>query len=195
MARRWLKALGIAAAIVVLLPGGRSLYGATRAGPCANTEFTASIGGGGAPKGPGPDRLTIVLVGDTGFNPTDAPVDAKGIHKGRQVTSFPDTLSGISRDVDGDLAFTNIETVITDRNDLAPESKGKNAPFHFRSHPTALKAMMDTGFNLFALANNHSMDYGSQGVEETLYHFAVANAERPIAFAGIGSSFEEATKP
>ncbi|HEY6669403.1 MAG TPA: CapA family protein, partial [Methyloceanibacter sp.] len=173
----------------------RILYGATRASPCDHTEVTASIGEGGAPKGPGPDRLTIVLVGDTGFNPTDAPVDAKGIHKGRQVTSFPDTLAAISRDVDGDLAFANIETVVTDRNDLVPESKGKDAPFHFRSHPMALKAMMDTGFNLFALANNHSMDYGAQGVEETLYHFAVANTERAIAYAGIGSDFEEATKP
>jgi poly-gamma-glutamate capsule biosynthesis protein CapA/YwtB (metallophosphatase superfamily) len=195
MARRWLKALAIAAAILALFPTGRLLHSATRAGACANTDITASIGAGGAPRGPGPDRLTIVLVGDTGFNPTDALVDPKGIHKGKQVTSFPDTLSGISRDVDGDLAFANIETVITDRNDLAPESKGKDAPFHFRSHPMALKAMMDTGFNLFALANNHSMDYGAQGVEETLYHFAVANTERAIAYAGIGSDFEEATKP
>jgi poly-gamma-glutamate capsule biosynthesis protein CapA/YwtB (metallophosphatase superfamily) len=195
VARRWLKALGVAAATLALLTASRILYGATRASPCDHTEVTASIGEGGAPKGPGPDRLTIVLVGDTGFNPTDAPVDAKGIHKGRQVTSFPDTLAAISRDVDGDLAFANIETVVTDRNDLVPESKGKDAPFHFRSHPMALKAMMDAGFNLFALANNHSMDYGGQGVEETLYHFAIANIERPIAFAGIGSNSEEATKP
>ncbi len=34
-----------------------------------------------------------------------------------------------------------------------------------------------------------------QGIEETLYHLAVANAERPIAFAGIGSNFEEAIRP
>jgi hypothetical protein len=111
------------------------------------------------------------------------------------VTSFPDTLAAISRDVDGDLAFANIETVVTDRNDLVPESKGKDTPFHFRSHPMALKAMMDAGFNLFALANNHSMDYGGQCVEETLYHFAIANIERPIAFAGIGSNSEERPSP
>ena len=33
------------------------------------------------------------------------------------------------------------------------------------------------------------------GIEETLYHLAVANAERAIAYAGIGSNFDEAIKP
>ena len=140
------------------------------------------------------DRLTIVLVGDTGFNPTDAKVDADGIRKGKQVTSFTDTLAGISSEIDGDLAFINLETVVTDRNDLKPEGKGKGA-FHFRSHPAALKALIDAGFNLFSLANNHSYDYGPQGIEETLYHLAVANAQKAIAYAGIGSNFDEAIRP
>ncbi len=54
---------------------------------------------------------------------------------------------------------------------------------------------MDVGFNMFALANNDAFDYGATGIEETLYHFAVANAERAIAYAGIGSNFEEAIHP
>jgi poly-gamma-glutamate synthesis protein (capsule biosynthesis protein) len=54
---------------------------------------------------------------------------------------------------------------------------------------------MHAGFNLFSLANNHSFDYGGAGIEETLYHLAVANAEQPIAYAGIGSNFDEAIKP
>jgi capsule synthesis protein PGA_cap len=196
MVGRWLKLFGIAAAATALIPAA-VLQGATRAGPCASPELTASIGGANAaPAKPlAPDRLTIVLVGDSGFNPTEARVDAAGVRKGKSVTSFTDTLAGVARDVDGDLAFVNLETVITDRNDLAPEgTKGKGA-FHFRSHPLALKALMDTGFNLFSLANNHSMDYGGQGVEETLYHVAVANAERAIAYAGIGGNFEEAIRP
>jgi poly-gamma-glutamate synthesis protein (capsule biosynthesis protein) len=138
--------------------------------------------------------MTIVLVGDTGFNPTDAKVEPGGIRDGKKLVSFSDTLAGISSEVDGDLAFINLETVVTDRNDLAPEGKGKGA-FHFRSHPAALKALIDAGFNLFSLANNHSYDYGSQGVEETLYHLAVANAEKAIAYAGIGSNFDEAIHP
>ena len=195
MQRRSLKLIGIGAAALGLLPAAM-LYGATRAAPCDTTEITAS-NGANAGKGPGLDRMSIVLVGDAGFNPTDAAVDAKGLHKGRAVTAFKDMTSGIAREIDGDLAFVNLETVITDRNDLKPENEGssKEAPLHFRSHPAALKALIEIGFNLFSLANNHAMDYGDQGVEETLYHLAVANTERAIAYAGLGSTFDEAVKP
>jgi hypothetical protein len=197
MARRWRKSLGIAAAGVALLPAaGGLLYAASRAAPCDRPELTASIGDPqdlAAPRS-NLDRLSIVVVGDTGFNPTGAQVDAAGMRKGKQVIGFTDALSATARDVDGDLAFANLETVITDRNDIAPETKGKGA-FHFRSHPAALKAMIDAGFNLFSLANNHAYDYGAAGIEESLYHLAVANAEKAIAYAGIGGNFAEAVKP
>ena len=88
-----------------------------------------------------------------------------GSARGKQTHRFSYLLGGIAADMDGDLAFINLETVITDRNDLAPEAKGKGA-FHFRSHPAALKALIHAGFNLFSLANNHSFDYGAAGVEE-----------------------------
>jgi poly-gamma-glutamate synthesis protein (capsule biosynthesis protein) len=196
MASRWLKGLGILAAGVALLPVAAGLLSAaTRTALCDRTELTASIGGVQPSAGSSSlDRMTIVLVGDAGFNPTDAKVEAQGMRKGKKVTSFTDALAGVSSEVDGDLAFINLETVVTDRNDLPPEGKGKGA-FHFRSHPAALKALIDAGFNLFSLANNHSYDYGPQGIEETLYHLAVANAEKAIAYAGIGSNFDEAIKP
>ena len=194
--RHLARLVGGGALLAALLAGG-GLYGATRTMPCDTTEVTASIGNSPT-RGPGLDRMTIVLVGDAGFNATDAQVDAKGWHKGKAVTPFADMTSGIAKDIDGDLAFVNLETVVTDRNDLRPEKKGggdKDAPFHFRSHPAAVKALIDLGFNLFSLANNHASDYGAPGIEETLYHLAIANTERAIAFAGIGSNFEEAIKP
>jgi poly-gamma-glutamate capsule biosynthesis protein CapA/YwtB (metallophosphatase superfamily) len=195
--RRHLALLVGGAALCATLLAGGTLYGAARTMPCDSTELTASIGNSPT-RGPGLDRLTIVLVGDAGFNPTDAAVDAKGVHKGKAVTPFSDMTSGIAKDIDGDLAFVNLETVVTDRNDLKPEKKGggdKDAPFHFRSHPVAVKTLIDLGFNLFSLANNHASDYGAPGIEETLYHLAIANTEHAIAFAGIGSNFEEAIKP
>ncbi|HZP07847.1 CapA family protein [Methyloceanibacter sp.] len=188
--------LGGAALLAALLTGG-ALYGAAPK-PCESNEVTASISDGVASGGAGLDRMTIVLAGDAGFNASDAQVDAKGWHKGRQVTPFADMTSGIAKDIDGDLAFVNLETVVTDRNDLKPERKSggdKDAPFHFRSHPAAVKNLIGLGFNLFSLANNHASDYGAAGIEETLYHLAVANTERPVAFAGIGANFEEAIKP
>ena len=191
-----LKVLGAAAAVIALVAGGSALEGAARLQPCASIEYTASIGSAaGAAKPKSPDRLTIVLAGDTGFNPKGAAVEPAGVRKDGKLLSFTETLSGVAPDVDGDLAFVNLETVVTDRNDLVPDSKGQKSPYNFKSHPHGLRALIDTGFNLFSLANNHSMDYGANGVEETLYHLAVAAAERAISYAGIGTNFEEATRP
>jgi poly-gamma-glutamate synthesis protein (capsule biosynthesis protein) len=194
-ARASLAALGIAVALS--LATAEPLDAASRAMPCASTEVTASIAPAAseASKAAPPDRLSIVLVGDTGFNPNAAEVDPAGVRKGREVTRFRDTLAATAPDIDGDLAFVNLETVVTDRNDIPTDGNRSKGSFHFRSHPAAAKALMDAGFNLFSLANNHSMDYGALGVEETLYHMAVAAAERAIAYAGIGSTFEEATRP
>jgi hypothetical protein len=158
--RRHLTTLLGGAVALAALVGGSALYGAARITPCdTTTEVTASAGDSMAVKGPGLDRLTIVLVGDAGFNASDAAVDAKGVHKGKAVTPFTDVTSGIAKDIDGDLAFVDLETVVTDRNDLQPEKKGgdEDAPFHFRSHPAAVKALIDLGFNLFSLANNASI--------------------------------------
>lgn len=194
MPNRLLKPVGAAAAVIALVAGGNALYGAVRIVPCASTEYTASIGEA-ATKEPGPDRLTIVLVGDTGFNPKGAAVKPEGFSKNGKALSFTESLSGVARDVDGHLGFVNLETVVTDRNDLTPDSKGQKSPYSFKSHPAGLKALVDAGFNLFSLANNHSMDYGAYGAEETLYHMALAAAERAIGYAGIGANFEEATRP
>jgi len=188
------RCLGAAASVLALVAGGSALQGAVRIQPCASTEYTASIGDTPA-KAPGPDRLTLVLVGDTGFNPKGAPVSPEGFSKDGKALSFTESLSGVAGDIDGDLAFLNLETVVTDRNDLQPDSKGQTSPYNFKSHPAAVKALIGSGFNLFSLANNHSMDYGANGAEETLYHMAIAAAERAIAYAGLGANYEEATRP
>jgi Bacterial capsule synthesis protein PGA_cap len=188
------RSMGAAAVVLALVAGGSALHGAARIQPCPNTEYTASIGGA-ASQAPGPDQLTLVLVSDAGFNPKGEAVSPDGFVKDGTALSFTESLSGVARDIDGDVAFVNLETVITDRNDLPPDSKGQTSPYNFRSHPAALKVLIGTGFNLFSLANNHSMDYGAYGAEETLYHMAVAAAERAIAYAGIGANYEEATRP
>ncbi len=84
---------------------------------------------------------------------------------------------------DADLNFINVETVVSDRNGPDP---GKT--FVFRSHPDSFRHLMDLGVNGFALANNHAVDHGQQGMADTLAFFeAEARARaRPMVFAGIG---------
>lgn len=180
--------LGLAALAVFMAPSAQADRLAIA--PCSSTEQVASTGAAAEQ-----DQLTIVLVGDTGFNPKGAPVSPDGFTKDDKHFTYVQSLKRIAPDLNGDLAFLNLETVVTDRNDLTPDDKGQSAPFNFRSHPEGLSALTGAGFNLFSLANNHSMDYGALGAEETLYHMAVAGTKHPLTYAGLGADFVEATKP
>jgi poly-gamma-glutamate synthesis protein (capsule biosynthesis protein) len=140
------------------------------------------------------DQVTIVLTGDTGLNRGGQPVEADGVRRGGFQT-WADTTSLIADDINGDLNFTNIETVVTDRNDLTPDTKGQGGPFNFRTHPNGLRHLVMRGFNVLSLANNHSMDYGVEGLKETLKHVGALKAERRAVAAGVGMNREEASRP
>jgi poly-gamma-glutamate synthesis protein (capsule biosynthesis protein) len=88
-----------------------------------------------------------------------------------------------------DVAFNNFETTI--RNN-------KGFP-RFKRDPTAwltsphfvLDELSWMGFNLFSLANNHSLDYSEEGLVETIEVFEDAGATH----AGTGRNLSEARAP
>lgn len=150
----------------------------------------ASATGGSA----GPDEITIVLVGDVGLNRSNQPVEPEGTRRGGFQT-WAETTDLIAGDITGDLNFMNLETVVTGRNDLPPDTKGQSGPFNFRTHPNGIRHLVGRGFNLLSLANNHSMDYGVAGLRETLRHVRAIEEERRAVAAGIGMNREEAGRP
>ncbi len=56
--------------------------------------------------------------------------------------------------------------------------------------PVMLDDMLDMGFNLFNTANNHSGDFGQEGVAATIRHLR----ERNMVFAGTGLTLQEASQ-
>ena len=147
----------------------------------------------GAPSAAADDEVTIVIVGDVGLNPGSQTVDGHGVFK-HGFTPWADTLSKIGGDINGDLNFMNLETVVTDRNDLVPDGKGQSHPFNFRTHPNGLKFLVASGFNVISLANNHSMDYGVAGMKETLKHVDALRGHGVLAATGIGMNREQASR-
>ncbi|MCH9766019.1 MAG: CapA family protein [Alphaproteobacteria bacterium] len=139
--------------------------------------------------------ITITLGGDTGFSPNHAAVQPRGVRRHGQFQTWADTTAGIAPHVDGDLNFINIETIVTDKNSLRRDTKGQRGPFHFRTHPNGIRHLVERGFNVFSLANNHSMDYGLAGLKETLRHVAQLNTAGLKAAAGLGMNREEASRP
>lgn len=86
----------------------------------------------------------------------------------------------------GDIAIGNLEAPITRHG---KEFTGKK--FRFRVNPAAAKALRKAGFSVLTLANNHMMDYGEVGLEETLRHLDNVG----ILHAGAGSNLAAARKP
>jgi poly-gamma-glutamate capsule biosynthesis protein CapA/YwtB (metallophosphatase superfamily) len=148
---------------------------------------------GGQPVRPAGDEVTIVIVGDVGLNPGRQTVDPRGIYK-RGFQPWADTLSKIGSEINGDLNFMNLETVVTDHNDLPVDSKGQQHPYNFRTHPNGVKFLVSRGFNLISLANNHSMDFGVPGLRETLKHVGALRGHGLLAASGIGMNRDQAAR-
>ncbi|SHE10001.1 bifunctional 2',3'-cyclic nucleotide 2'-phosphodiesterase/3'-nucleotidase precursor protein [Chlamydia abortus] len=85
-----------------------------------------------------------------------------------------------------DLTIANLETPITDRG-----TAEKDKTYIYRSSPEVLPAFKEAGFDLVNLANNHTMDYGVEGLLDTLGHLD----EQGILRVGAGRDADEAFQP
>lgn len=140
---------------------------------------------------PNADTLTLVLGGDLGFGGSGQPVvPSAALRHGTRI-AFPDFTAGLRPLLTGDINFANLETVITDRNDLTPLVKA----FTFRSHPSAVRHIVDLGMNALSMANNHAVDYGDAGLRETLRHLSVLREAGLQAAPGVGLGRAAALAP
>lgn len=120
-------------------------------------------------------RLTIALAGDVHFE-----------RQVRALLNVPDGLAELRPVLGGaDLAIVNLETAITTRG--APEPKA----FTFRAAPSALATLAAAGVDVVSMANNHGVDYGPQGLADSL----AAQADSPIPVIGIGADAQAAFAP
>ncbi|MEM8925922.1 MAG: CapA family protein [Actinomycetota bacterium] len=86
---------------------------------------------------------------------------------------------------DADIAMINLETAITERG--SPSAK----QFNFRAPPAAFDALEAAGIDVVSMANNHGLDFGLDGLEDSLLH--AADAGFPVV--GIGRNAAEAYAP
>ena len=97
-------------------------------------------------------------------------------------TVFGPAVQGLSAP---DLTMVNLETAISVGGQ--PENKA----FTFQAPPSAFTALKAAGIDLVSMANNHSADYGSDGLAQTLA--AVQRTRFPVV--GIGANAKEAYAP
>jgi poly-gamma-glutamate synthesis protein (capsule biosynthesis protein) len=84
-----------------------------------------------------------------------------------------------------DVAVVNLETAITDRG------TAEDKQYVFRAPAVALNALAAAGVDTATLANNHGIDYGAQGLEDTL----AAEQFTGFDLVGVGHDANEAFTP
>ena len=160
--------------------------------PAPSSSTTPAISGEArGPRGSG-QPVTFAFAGDVHF-PDEIddeggapPPGAKTLAE--QLAADPKhVLAPIAPVLSGaDLAMVNLETAITDRGEPIP---GKN--YHFRSSPKSFTALKAAGVDVVNMANNHALDYGPVGMQDTFD--AIASSGLPVV--GIGHNAAEAYRP
>lgn len=123
------------------------------------------------------EPVTIAFAGDVHFQ---SPIRS-------QLLANPE---GLLADVApalgaADITIVNLETTITDRG--TPASKA----YTFRDPPEGLTALQAAGVDVVTAANNHGLDYGLEGLKDTL----AAEQASGLPIIGIGMDDREAYEP
>lgn len=116
--------------------------------------------------------LSLFLVGDL------------GIHREKPETIFSSVRPWFER---SDVLIGNCEYPLTDRGQPWP---GKREPIR-RADPGIARVLHEAGFTAVSLSTNHAMDYGAEGILQTMEVLDAAG----VAHAGAGRTAKEAHTP
>ncbi|MEV0650479.1 CapA family protein [Phytomonospora sp. NPDC050363] len=168
--RRVLATTAAAALILGTAACGSSSGGST---PPPVTPGSSSA----APEDSGaPGAATIAIAGDAHFMGRTADLLAD------PATVFGPVAEVFTR---ADFAMLNFETSVTDSDDGQPKQ------YKFKTTPAAYEAVKAAGVDLVSLANNHTLDYGRDGLVDTL---DAAEASGMPVF-GAGADIDAALEP
>lgn len=159
-----LAAMGLATALAVLAAGLLGQRGMQAPAPIQQ----------GTEQAP----LTISLVGDV--------LPAAGAARVAQKRGMAHLLGGVGRLLRGDdLTIANLECAVTTRGRPADKR------YTFRAQPRLVAGLRAGGIEAVSLANNHSLDYGRQGLLDTLAYLRQGG----VAAAGAGRDYQAANRP
>lgn len=107
-----------------------------------------------------PSFVTIAMVGDMMLGTTYPEAELPRNDGQFLFMDVSDLLQG------ADIAVGNCEGAICDRGECT-KGKGKYS-YAFRMPPTYAALFRDAGFDFLSLANNHSNDFGTEGIVQTM---------------------------
>ena len=155
----------------------------------AASGASGGIGASGAPVGPSVantpppgtatgEPVTIAFAGDITFEDGAASLLADD-----PSSVFAPIAAQLSS---ADLTVANLETaIVTDGGPRADKQ------FAFDAPPSAFDALAASGIDVVSMANNHGMDFGQEGLEQSL----AAASEKGYPVIGIGTDESAAFRP
>lgn len=90
---------------------------------------------------------------------------------------------------DADVAILNQETIISESNPIRGADGGQ---LIFNSPPEVADAVIDLGFDVFTMANNHLLDMGASGLEESINFWNEKAKENDLTVLGAYLNDEDA---
>jgi poly-gamma-glutamate capsule biosynthesis protein CapA/YwtB (metallophosphatase superfamily) len=128
-------------------------------------------------------EIRVVLAGDTMLGRgVAAEIRRRGTARGLFAPEIVEEARA------ADLVLLNLECCVSERGEPWPDPA---KPFFFRAPPLALEALAELGVDCVTLANNHTLDFGTTALLDTLRHLDEAG----IARVGAGEDVEEARRP
>ncbi len=122
-----------------------------------------------------PDTLTLIGVGDIMMG-TDYP-SIRYLPPGNDCRPLMQEVYSHLRDAD--ITFGNLEGTFAGKEGIPKICRDTTQCFVFRMPPEYVSCLVEAGFDILSLANNHSNDFGEGGRKET---------ERVLAAAGIAAA-------
>lgn len=123
------------------------------------------------------------LIHDSIYNCADLKDGVYGDGK----YDFDSLYSNIKNDIKNyDLRYINQESII------AGDQYGASTYPQFNTPESMIKSLTDSGFNVFNMANNHSLDMGSNGIESSI---DIWNKIDNVYFTGLFKSQEDRDNP
>lgn len=131
-----------------------------------------------APAPPADAVVTLAAVGDVML--------ARTVGEAMAVFGAASPFAALAPELrSADLTFANLEMALTERGEPQPKD------FVFRAPPPYADGLVAAGIDIVSLANNHILDYGPEGLADTL----AALAERGVATTGAGLDVAAASMP
>ena len=125
------------------------------------------------------DEVSLIAVGDISYSRSVGRAVEKQKDINYPFLKIKDYLS------DADLVFGNLETPITQGREI------QNLEMIFRSNPGTEQALKQAGFSILSLANNHTPNFGEQGLVDTFGYLDMAG----IKHVGAGVDEQLAGQP